>query len=436
MKNFLSVLLTFLLAAVSAQERRIEFVEYDLSNGLHVILHKDNSTPIIAVSTMYHVGSKDEEVDKTGFAHFFEHVASRKSENIPVGGFTEYVSEAGGARNASTSFDRTYYYELLPSNQLELGLWLESERMFNMIVDSGVVETEREVVKEEKRARYDNQPYGTFIIEMLKRAFTEHHYMWPPIGSMEHINAATIEDFKAFKNKYYVPNNAVLSIAGDIEVEKTKELVEAYFGEFERGPAVVRDEIVEPKQKVEVVDTVFDNVQLPALFMAYHTPEIGAADYYAMNMVNLILANGASSRMNRKLVDETQLALAAGAQDLAAEDPGLSLVFAIATAGTDLEELKATMQGEIDRMKEELVPEKEFQKTKNQIENNFVGGNASIAGIAQSLANYYLIRGNTNLINTEINQYLSVTREDLQKVASKYFNDENRVVLYWLPKPQ
>lgn len=427
---------SIIFLGTAAQERRIEFVEYDLANGLHVILHQDNTTPIVAISTAYHVGSKDEEVGKTGFAHFFEHVASRKSTNIPVGGFTDYVSDAGGTRNATTNFDRTYYFELLPSNQLELGLWLESERMFNMIVDTGVVETEREVVKEERRLRTDNRPYGRLIEEILVRSFKKHNYRWPVIGSMADLDAATIADFEEFKNKFYVPNNAVLSIAGDIAIDETKRLVELYFGEFDRGPEIVREEIVEPEQKMEVVDTVYDNVQLPALIMAYHIPAIGTDDYYAMNMLNLILANGQSSRMNKKLVDETQLAVFATAVDLASEDPGISIAFGVANAGVSLVELGEVMQGEIDRMKNEIVPEKEFQKVLNQIENDFVSGNSSMAGIAGSLANYYLIRGNTNLINTELEKFLAVTPQDVQNAAKKYLKDSNRVTLHWLPKPQ
>lgn len=426
-----------LLPAIAiSQTREIGFTEYDLKNGLHVILHQDNTTPIIAISSMYHVGSKDEEIGKTGFAHFFEHVASRKSENIPVGGFTEYVSEAGGARNASTNFDRTYYYELLPSNQLELGLWIESERMFNMVVDSGVVETQREVVKEEKRLRYDNQPYGTLLQETLKRSFDEHHYQWSPIGSMEDLDHASVQDFINFKNTYYIPNNAVLTIAGDIELEETKALVEKYFGEFGKGPKIKREKIVEPPLAKEKVDTVYDQVQLPAIVLSYRTPAIGTDDYYAMSMLNKILSDGASSRLNKAIVDKKQLALFSGAFNLANEDPCLFIIYSIANAGTDIQELKAAVQVEIDRMKEEIVPEKEFQKAINQMENDFISGNSTVAGIAQSLANYYLIRGNTNLINTELEKFLAVTPEDVKAAANTYLNDENRVFLYWLPKNQ
>ncbi len=419
-----------------AQERKIEFIEYDLENGLHVILHQDNSVPIISVSSMYHVGSKDEEIGKTGFAHFFEHVASRKSKNIPVGAFTEYVSEAGGARNASTGFDRTYYYELLPSNQLKLGLWIESERMFNMVVDSGVVETQREVVKEEKRLRMDNQPYGTLVKEVLERSFTKHHYQWPVIGSMEDLDAATVQDFKDFRDKYYVPNNAVLVVTGDIEIEKTKELIQAYFGEFPKGAEIDRIQITEPPQTKEIVDTVYDQVQLPALIYSYHTPAVGTKDYYAMNMLTSILSDGASSRLNKSLVDDKQLAVFSGAFNIANEDPGIFIIYTVANAGADIDSMKMAIDVEIEKIKTELIPEKEFQKAINQFENDFISGNSTIAGIGQTLANYYIIRDNTNLINTDLQNTLKVTREDVKAVANKYLVDTNRVFLYWLPNAQ
>ncbi len=285
------------------QRNEIRYTEFDLGNGLHVILHQDNSTPIVSVSTMYHVGSKNEKPGKTGFAHFFEHVASRRTDNIPVGGFTEYVSEAGGARNASTNFDRTYYFEILPSNYLEMGLWLESERMLNMIVDTTVVETQREVVKEEKRLRVDNQPYGKLLEEILKRSYRQHPYRWPVIGSMEDLDAASVEDFIDFRDTYYVPNNAVLSIAGDIDPGNTEKLVRKYFADIPPGDPINRVTIDEPVQKQEVRDVIYDNVQLPAVIMAYHMPAAGTEDFYALSMLTTLLADGASSRMNKAIVD-------------------------------------------------------------------------------------------------------------------------------------
>jgi predicted Zn-dependent peptidase len=436
MKMKISNILLFLLLPgwILAQRNEIKYKEWDLDNGLHVILHKDNSTPIVSVSTMYHVGSKNEKPGKTGFAHFFEHVASRRSENIPVGGFTEYVSEAGGARNASTNFDRTYYFEILPSNYLEMGLWLESERMLNMIVDTTVVETQREVVKEEKRLRVDNQPYGRLLEEILKRTYTLHPYRWTIIGSMEDLDAASVQDFIDFKDTYYVPNNAVLSIAGDIELDETETLIKKYFEDIPPGKPVPKVVVEEPPQKAEIRDVVYDNVQLPAVILAYHMPGAGTDDFYALSMLTTLLADGASSRMNKAIVDKKQLAVQTAAIPLPLEDPGLFVAFGIANLGISTEDLESAMQEEIDRVKDELIDELEYQKIKNQVENDFISANSRIAGIAESLAEYYLIYGDTDLINSELDKYLAVTRQDIQRVANQYLSDDNRVVLHWLPK--
>ena len=218
-KGLTCLFVLFGLFTLNAQMNKIDFVEYDLDNGLHVILHQDNSTPIVAVSIMYHVGSKNENPDRTGFAHFFEHLLFEGSENIERGQFDKYVQNAGGVLNANTSNDRTFYFELLPSNQLELGLWLESERLLHAKVDQKGVETQREVVKEEKRQSVDNRPYGSILQESMARAFTKHPYRWIPIGSMEHLNAASEADYINFYKDFYVPNNAVLSIAGDLDID-------------------------------------------------------------------------------------------------------------------------------------------------------------------------------------------------------------------------
>ena len=231
----LTLFLFFLTVCVSGQQREIEFEEYTLDNGLHVILYEDDSTPIVAVSVFYHVGSKNEEPDRTGFAHFFEHLMFEGTENIPTGEYHNIVSSNGGANNATTDFDRTYYYEILPSNQLELGLWLESERMLHLRIDSAGVETQRDVIKEEKKQRYDNQPYGNILEETFKRAYTQHPYKWIPIGSSQYIDMATIDEFREFYTHYYVPNNAVLTISGDFEEDEAIELVDKYFSDIPRG---------------------------------------------------------------------------------------------------------------------------------------------------------------------------------------------------------
>ncbi len=429
------LLILFVVAASSGQAKKIEFTEYDLENGLHVILHQDNTTPIVAVTVLYHVGSKNEDPNRTGFAHFFEHLLFEGSENIKRGEFDKYVTNAGGINNANTSFDRTFYYEVFPSNQLELGLWLESERMFHAKIDQVGVETQREVVKEEKRQRMDNQPYMSFQHEMFSKAFKVHPYHWIPIGSMEDLNAATLEEFIEFYKTFYVPNNATLSIAGDIDITKTKELIGKYFKDIPKGiKEIPRPNVVEPSQEKEIRDVVFDNIQLPAVFEGYHIPGQGTEDAYAIEMMSIILSGGQSSRMYKALVDEQKKAVQAVAFPFPTEDPGLYVVLGIANLGIDINDLEKSMDAEIEKVKQELITEKEFQKIRNQIESQYVQQNSSMAGIAERLADYHVYYKNTNLINTEIERYMKVTREDIQRVAKKYLNKENRVVLHYLPK--
>jgi predicted Zn-dependent peptidase len=437
MKFLSGILLVGLLATdiLSGQNPNIEFVEFDLDNGLHVILHQDHSTPIVAISIMYHVGSKNEDPERTGFAHFFEHLLFEGSENIGRGEFSELITAAGGTLNAYTTFDKTYYHEVLPSNQLELGLYLESERMLHAKIDSIGIETQRQVVKEERRTSYDNQPYGTFLEETMKRCYTVHPYRWTTIGSMDHLNAARDEEFVEFYKLYYVPDNAVLSIAGDLDIEETKFLVEKYFNEIPRSTTEIpRPTEVEPEQTTERRDVVYDNIQLPAVIQSYHIPAQGTDDYYAVSMVAQLLSQGESSRLSKSIKDEQQKALAVGAFPLNLEDPGVTIAYGIANVGVSPEDLEAAMETEYEKVKSELISEEEFQKLRNQIENDFISGNARVAGIAESLANYHMYFGDTNLINSEIERYMKVTREDIQRAANKYFTKENRVVLYYLPK--
>lgn len=430
------LLLAGLLFSIAATaQNKISFVEYDLDNGLHVILHQDNSTPIVAVTISYHVGSKNENPERTGFAHFFEHLMFEGSENIDRGEFDKIAMNAGAALNANTSFDRTFYYLLLPSNQLELGLWMESERLLHLRIDSLGVETQRSVVKEERKQSYDNRPYGTLMEKTFSKAFTEHPYRWMPIGSAESINEATLEEFMEFHSIFYVPNNASLSIAGDIDVEQTKQLVQKYFGDIPKGTKpIYRPSIVELEKTAEVRDIVYDNIQLPAVVQAYHIPAMGTPDYYALSMLTTLLSDGESSRMTKSIVDKQQKAMFVGAFPFALEDPGLFLVFGIVNSGITPEDLENAINAEILKAQTEELDEREFQKLRNKIENDFISSNSTMAGIAESLSNYHMYFGDANLINTEIERYMAVTKADIKRVANQYLKKENRVVLYYLPK--
>jgi zinc protease len=437
MNRFLcTLLLGFAALSLNAQLNKIEFQEFTLDNGLHVILHQDKSTPIVAVSVMYHVGSKNENPDKTGFAHFFEHLLFEGSENIGRGEYDKYIEKAGGTLNANTSMDRTYYFEILPSNQLELGLWLESERMLHAKVENVGIETQRQVVKEERRQRIDNQPYGSFLEQTMMRAYKVHPYRWPVIGSMAHLDAAEEKDYKNFYADFYVPNNAIVSIAGDIDYDNAKALVTKYFASIPKGKKpVYRPTVVEPALGGEVRDTFYDNIQLPGVIMAYRIPAAGTPDYYAVSMLGTLLSQGESSRLQKALVDEQQKAVAVGNFPLDLEDPGVSIAYGICSMGTDVLDAENAITAEIDRIKTETISDDEFQKLRNQIENDFVSSNSRVAGIAESLANYKMYFGDANLINTELQRYLAVTKEDIKKVANKYYGKNNRVVLHYLPKP-
>ncbi|WP_462252788.1 M16 family metallopeptidase [Ekhidna sp.] len=434
MRNTLYLICAFVVLGAFAQEKRIDFEEYDLDNGLHVILHQDNSTPIVNVSVLYHVGSKNEPEGRTGFAHFFEHLMFEGSPNIPRGEFFKIIESAGGQLNANTSNDRTFYYETLPSHQLELGLYMESERMLHATIDSAGVATQKEVVKEEKRQRIDNQPYGSILEETFSRVFEGTAYAWTPIGTFKDIEAATEEDFVDFFETFYVPNNATLSIAGDIDVDQTKKLVEKYFGEIKRGTKEIPRPNVKMKKLGDVKAEVFDNIQLPAVIQAYQMAEQGSDDYYAMQMLTTLLSGGQSSRFQKEIVDNQQLAVAAGSFPFALEDAGVFISFGILNMGNTPEDLQAAMDMEIERAKNEPIDDKEFQKLRNQIENSFVSSNGSVTGIAESLANYHVYFGDADLINSEIDRYMAVTKEDLQRVAKKYLDPANRVQLVYLPK--
>jgi len=434
--NTLPTLLALLFSTgLAAQSNKIDFTEFDLDNGLHVILHEDHSTPIVAISVLYHVGSKNEDPNRTGFAHFFEHLLFEGSDNIKRGEFDDYIQQAGGMNNANTFYDRTFYYEVLPSNQLALGLWLESERMLHAKVEEKGIETQRQVVKEERRQRVDNQPYGSVLEESMKRAFTVHPYHWPVIGSMEHLDAAEEKDYKDFYKNFYIPNNAVLSIAGDIDQEEAKAMIENYFSTIPKGKEPYRPNIVEPPLAHEVRDTVYDEVQLPAVIQTYRIPAQGTKDYYAVSMFSQLLSQGESSRLFKALVDEQQKAVFVGNFPLPLEDPGASIAFGICNAGVDPKDVEASMDAEVAKVQNELISEREFQKLRNQVESDFISANSKVVGVAESLANYYTYFGDANLINNEIDRYMAVTREDIQRVAKKYFNKNNRVVLYYLPQP-
>jgi predicted Zn-dependent peptidase len=426
---------TILLFTTCLNAQKVSFEEYDLDNGLHVILHQDNAAPIVITSVMYHVGGKDRSEGRTGFAHFFEHLLFEGTKNIGKGEWFKIVSSNGGQVNANTSQDRTYYYEIFPSNKVELGLWMESERMLHPVIEAKGVATQNEVVKEERRLSYDNAPYGQLFFRVSENLFENHPYKDPNIGYMDDLDAASLDEFLEYNEKYYTPNNAVLVVAGDIDRVNTRKMVSDYFGEIPRGNPIVRNFPSEAPITEPISTTAHDpNIQVPAAVFAYRMPGFKERDAYVLEMIASYLSDGKSSRLYKKLVDVQKQALQVGAFNVNQEDYGVYLVYSLPVGENDLETLMEEMEEEIARVREDLISERDYQKLQNTFENQFVNANSSVAGIAGSLATYYLLYGDTDLINSQINIYRSITREEIQSVARKYLKPNQRVELKYLPQ--
>jgi len=419
----------------TAHAQKVAFEEYDLANGMHVILHNDLSAPVVITSVMYHVGAKDEQPDRTGFAHFFEHLLFEGTENIKRGEWFKIVTSNGGTNNANTTEDRTYYYEVFPSNNLELGLWMESERLMHPVINQIGVDTQNEVVKEEKRLRYDNSPYGQLIPQVKKHMFTKHPYRWTTIGSMEHLDAAKLEEFQAFNKKFYIPNNAVLIVAGDISnPTQTKEWIQKYFGSIPKGPAIVRQTYVEDPITQPINATFEDpNIQKPMVVAAYRTPSMKTRDARVLDFISTYLSDGKSSKLYKKIVDDKKMALQIGAFSYNQEDYGTYILYGMPQGEFTSKDIINEVDAEIVKLQTDLISVTDLQKLKNKYENNYVSGNASVEGIADNLATYYLLYGDVNLINTEIDIYNSITPEEIRSVAKKYLNPNQRLLLDYIP---
>jgi len=434
-KNLLlfSLVLLF-ISNLSAQE--VKFVEYDLDNGLHVIIHQENAAPVVTVGVMYQIGAKDEVIGRTGFAHFFEHLLFEGTKNIERGKWFDIVSANGGSNNANTTQDRTYYYETFPSNKLEIGLWMESERMLHPIIEQIGVDTQNEVVKEEKRQRIDNAPYGKIIYRtgINPHLFKKHPYGRSVIGSMEDLDAAKLDEFIDFNNQYYNPNNAVLVVAGDVNVDETKKMIADYFGPItNNSERNIIQSVVEPEITETRMVTEYDpNIQIPAYIFSYITPKSTDKDAYVLDYISSILTGGNSSRMYKRMVDKDKVALQVLAFNQASQDYGTYTMGALIKGEPNWEMLKSTMDDEIKTLQTELITDREFQKLQNSFETSYVQANSSVEGIAASLATYNMLQGDTNRINEQLNIYRTITKEDIMRVAKTYLNPNQRVELKYL----
>ena len=435
MKNTFLILTILLFSFPLFSQNKIEYIEYDLPNGMHVILHEEHATPIVAISVLYHVGSKNENPERTGFAHFFEHLLFEGTKNIKGGEWFKIVEANGGSNNAYTSDDQTYYYEVFPSNKLELSLWMESERMLHPVIrQEDRINLQEGVVKEEKNFRLDNAPYGYLLYSVRSNLYRSHPYGRLTIGLDKDLEAANIEDFKKFNERYHKPNNATLVVAGDIDINETQGLVKKYFGDIPSSSDVVRNLPKEDPIEETIKAKWYDpNIQVPALLVGYITPKMNSRESRILNLLSTYLSDGKSSVLYKKMVDDKKMALAVQTVNLAQEDYGTYLMLALPLGEVTLEDLLSEIDVEIEKVQNDLISDRDLEKLQNSLETQFVTRNSSIEGIANSLSDYHTFYGDTGLINSELSLYRSITKEEIREIANKYLQPNQRVIVDYLP---
>jgi zinc protease len=414
---------------------KLDYTMTTLPNGLNVVFLEDHSTPIVHVQIWYHVGSKNERAGRTGFAHLFEHMMFKGSKNVEPEGHPSYISSVGGQSNAYTTEDATVFWETLPSQYLPLALWLEADRMATLRIEEKTFKTEREVVKEERRMRVENQPYGRLQEIISDQAFTVHPYKHPVIGSMEDLEAASIDDVRDFFQTYYVPNNATAVIVGDFDPKETLSLVTQYLGRVPKSDTPVpRDIPKEPPQTKERRIRLEENWPLPAVVVAHHITFDGNPDSYPLHIASKILSDGQSSRIYRRLVYETGLALAAFGGGNIIEDPNLFFAVAIVQPGHTPEEAANALIAELDRLRTEPVTANELQQAKNQFARDYILGRESDQSKAEQLGHAVVIHNDIKTADGEFDIFQNITAADVQRVARTYFTPENRLVLTIMPR--
>ena len=414
---------------------KLDYQITTLSNGLRVILSEDHSTPIVHVSVWYHVGSRDEKPGRTGFAHLFEHMMFKGSKNVQPESHTSIIASYGGRSNAYTQEDATVFWETLPSQYLPLALWMEADRMATLRVDRDAFEKEREVVKEERRLRVDNQPYGRLNEILFDHAFTTHPYKHATIGSMKDLEAASLQDVRDFHDTYYVPENAVVTIVGDFDSAQATQLVQQYFGRVPKATRPVpRDIPKEPEQTQERRATIQEEWPLPAVVIAYHVVYDGHPDSYPLHLTSKILFDGESARMTRDLVYDKRIAVAAFGNANILQDPNLFYAVAIAPAGQSLQTVEREMLAQFDNLKTDGVTAHELERAKNQFMRDYIIGRETDEQKALHLAHAAVIHNDIRTADAEIDVFLNLATTDIQRVAKTYFIEKNRTVLYILPK--
>jgi zinc protease len=406
-----------------------------LPNGLNVVFLEDHSTPIVHVELWYHVGSKNEKAGRTGFAHFFEHMMFKGSKNVEPEGHPSYISSVGGQSNAYTNEDSTVFWQTVPAQYLPLVLWLEADRMASLRIDEAAFKTEREVVKEERRMRIENQPYGRLNEIIYDHAFTVHPYKHPTIGSMKDLESAALEDVRDFFRTYYVPSNATLVLVGDFETKDAQALVTQYLGRIPKAAhEVPRDIPKEPPQTKEKRVTIEDSWELPAVVVAHHITHDGHPDSYPLHIASKVLSDGQSSRIYKKLVYDKQLALAAFGGGNIIEHPNLFFAVAIVHPSKSPDEAVDTLIGELDRLRNEPISAAELQQAKNQFARDYIFSRESNKDKASHLGHAVVIHNDIKTADGEFDIFMNITAADVQRVAKTYFTPENRLVMKIMPK--
>ena len=415
----------------------IEYDSYHLKNGLNVILHQDHRVPIVSVNIWYHTGSKNEKPGKTGYAHLFEHMMFQGSGHVPADMHFQYIQSVGGTLNGSTFFDRTNYFETLPSHYLETALWLESDRMgfFLPALTQEKLDTQLDVVKNERRQRYENQPYGLWLEKLLEMCFEKDFpYHWPVIGYMEDLNTAGLEDVKHFFETWYAPSNASLVIAGDFDKKQTRKLVNKYFGDLPSGPKPeIPGTIFSDYGSGEKRATEVDTVQLPRIYMAYHIPPFGETDTYTADIITDILSLGKRGRLYKSLVYEQQIAQDAYALILPMQNASLLIFMATPKPGVKIEALESALQEQIDRLITEEIDARDLQRIQNQLEARKLRELQTVSARADYLNMFSVYFNDPDLINTEIEKYKTISTADIKRTAAEYLQNNNRAVLTYLP---
>ena len=407
----------------------IQYDKFTLANGLRVLVHEDNSTPMAVVNVMYDVGARDEDPLKTGFAHLFEHLMFGGSKHIPS--YDEPLQVAGGENNAYTTNDLTNYYCQLPSENIETAFWLESDRMLSLAFSKKSLEVQRKVVMEEFKEHYVNKPYGDVWFKMRELAYTVHPYRWQTIGKeLSHIEKATMTDVKKFFFKHYCPVNAILVVAGNTSTAQVKALTEKWFGNIPAGEKYTRQLPAEPKQTAPRKEIVKANVPLDALYKCWHMSDRLDDGYYAAELITDILSGGGSSRLYQALVKEQQLFSNIECYHFGSTDPGLLTIEGKLVKGVKMEDADKAIEAELEKIKNTLVDEKELQKVKNKTEAALAFEDMTIMNRASSLATYELL-GNAGLINEELNKYQSITREQMRSYAQQIFDENNCSTLFY-----